>query len=257
MYDGPIYYIIEHEWQQNLPIISVYVVTTRVVPLISLLLLLTNPMNSTFSWISFSITIIQLISECRQINYLGLRDYFEEYLNILDLTGVVSGIVWLSEYIKRCIKENDFEEQSEECIAINKEENWYLVYIQFLWTLMLTTRSSEIFKLYKTHRELYVIIEESISDSKAFIIIYIYMLFQISTMMKAQFINEANGTGYHWLDQIGSVFALTLGFGDPPLAKLSEDGGIIQPGDWVIFLFAMYLINIVIFNTLIAILGDS
>ena len=46
-------------------------------------------------------------------------------------------------------------------------------------------------------------------------------------MMKAQFINEANGTGYHWLDQISSVFALTLGFGDPPLAKLSEDGGII------------------------------
>ena len=57
---------------------------------------------------------------------------------------------------------------------------------------------------------------------------------------------------------MGHIFALTLGFGDPPSAPLYEKGPTykIQAGEWVIFVFAMFAITILILNTLIAILGD-
>ena len=185
LYEGPVYYIIEKEWYDNLPIITIYVMITRVVPLISLLLLLTNPTSSTYYWMSLSITVIQLLSEFLQMKQLGLRDYMEETLNILDFLGLVSGIIWLNEYRNRCITPNEIEEQRLECLAMNKNNNWFYLYLLLVWIGMLTARGSEIFKLRTTLRELYVIIGESVSDSKAFIIIYVYMLFAISTMIKA------------------------------------------------------------------------
>ena len=120
----------------------------------------------------------------------------------------------------------------------------------------MTIRCGEIFKLRKTTRELYVILGESAKDSAAFVVIYGYMVSTISTIMKAKLLRNSSDPGFPFYDRIFSTFALTLGFGYSPIADF-EDGEGIQPGDWIIFILAMYVINILILNTLIAILGDS
>jgi hypothetical protein len=122
-------------------------------------------------------------------------------------------------------------------------------------------RSSEIFKLKKQFRELYVILRVSIADCFAFLAIYFYLLFAITAMMKLKGMRDGSEhSEWKFISQIGDVFALTLGFGDPPSAKLyeeKEEDREIKPGEWPIFLFAMFSVNILILNTLIAILGDS
>jgi len=68
--------------------------------------------------------------------------------------------------------------------------------------------------------------------------------------------NHAHPYGFG--DSMGGIFAKTFGFGDSPMDELEgDDKKPILPGDWIIFLFSMYTVNILILNTLIAILGDS
>ena len=52
------------------------------------------------------------------------------------------------------------------------------------------------------------------------------------------------------------TLSLTLGLGDPPSAKLYAHKGEVGTGEWLIFGLAMFTVNIIILNTLIAILGD-
>jgi len=80
------------------------------------------------------------------VKQLGLKDYFGEALNVLDLFGNISAIIWLVEFKKLCT------EDADKCKDIHTEYGGFYVYIQFLWTLSVTLRSSEIFKLRKTFR---------------------------------------------------------------------------------------------------------
>ena len=145
------------------------------------------------------------------------------------------------------------------CQAIHTDAGGLYVYAQILWTLSITVRSSEIFKLQKSFRELYVILSVSIQDCVAFIVIYVYMIFQVTTMIRAKLIGVDptvdERTEWSFNNHIGDVFAHTLGFGDSPIEELGKPGGI-RAGEWIMFVFAMTIINILILNTLIAILGD-
>ena len=79
-------------------------------------------------------------------------------------------------------------------------------------------------------------------------------------MMKTRYIKDPyyqSKNNWTFFQLIGDNFAHTLGFGDPPSAILYEDPPeVIQHGEWFIFIFSMFAINILILNTLIAILGD-
>jgi hypothetical protein len=164
---------------------------------------------------------------------------------------------------------DDITENEKNCRTIHTAAGGFFVYAQFFWTLSISLRSSEIFKLNKQFRQLYCILRVSIGDCAAFISIYVYMLFAISIMMQIKVIKDGSAQStWSFFGQIGDAFSLTLGFGDPPSAKLGEDppegkdladwlSTAIGPGEWLIFGSAMFTINILILNTLIAILGDS
>ena len=55
---------------------------------------------------------------------------------------------------------------------------------------------------------------------------------------------------------MGDIFSLTLGFGDPPSNMINVHGEGVGPGEWFVFILAMFIVLIIILNTLIAILGD-
>jgi len=133
-----------------------------------------------------------------------------------------------------------------------------LVYCLIIWSAAISVRSSEIFKLIKLFRELYVIIRVSVDDVKSFIVIYIYMIFSIAIITKTKYMYHPQAPEYdHRYDtEMFMIMQLTLGFGDSPADLLESEEGV-QYGDWVVFILAMFIMNILILNTLIAILGDS
>ena len=136
------------------------------------------------------------------------------------------------------------------------------MYAQILWTLSIAIRSSELFKLKKSFRELYVILRVSVSDCVAFIMIYAYMIFAIAIISKTRYLFDPHfedKNSWNLFSLIMDIFAITSnGMGDPPSAGLYEKGPtyIIQKGEWVLWMFSMFAITILIMNTLIAILGD-
>ena len=86
------------------------------------------------------------------------------------------------------------------------------------------------------------------------------MLYTISLIMLARELKLADGPAYplNMLNtRIMDTMSITLGFGDAPSAKLYEEKPEpIRNGEWVVFVFAMFIVTILILNTLIAILGD-
>ena len=76
--------------------------------------------------------------------------------------------------------------------------------------------------------------------------------------MIARELKSPTAVGFQLFTRVMDTMALTLGLGDAPSATLYEDTpGTIGTGEWIVFIFAMFTVNIVILNTLIAILGDS
>ena len=50
---------------------------------------------------------------------LGLADYIGDSLNILDLFGNICGIIWLTEYKKRCMFEVSNDADQNKCKYIS------------------------------------------------------------------------------------------------------------------------------------------
>lgn len=157
IYEGPNFYIIEEEWYKLLPYLTLFVLITRVLPVIFLMLFLKFTTQETYV-LCFTTSVILVINEANQMRILGFLEYLSEPMNCLDLVGNICAIIWLQEYNKRCMSEDNlafFEDKGEPtavCKNIQTDHQGAYVYAQILWTLSVSVRSSEIFKLKKEFR---------------------------------------------------------------------------------------------------------
>ena len=103
LYEGPNFFLIEKQWYDNLPLISLFVFITRVIPMLVLVFFLYDSESKVALWVLFSICVVLIINELNQMRILGLVEYFGETLNIMDLFGNICGIIWLCEYNKVCM----------------------------------------------------------------------------------------------------------------------------------------------------------
>lgn len=113
----------------------------------------------------------------------------------------------------------------------------------------MTIRASDLFKLCDKTRMLLSIIFVSIEDVISFTIITIYMLFSIGVVTNlTQYPNTEN-----IVFTTGNLYAYTMGAEfDAP-----GTGESYVPGEWTVFVILKFIIDIVVFNILIAILSDS
>ena len=76
----------------------------------------------------------------------------------------------------------------------------------------------------------------------------------MASILKTMSLEYPNRPGFDWnyATRMGNTLAVSLGFGDDP-----SSFDVVQPGDWFVFIAIMFTMNILILNTLIAILGDS
>lgn len=125
-----------------------------------------------------------------------------------------------------------------------------------LWVFVIAIRSSEVLLLNTKFRKLYVILVQSTNDMIPFSVIFFYMIFSIALISRTKAMNKPSVTDWGFSEDMGSVLGSGLSFGDSPLANFGTKSGI-EYGEWVLFVLSVFIMNILILNSLIAILGDS
>ena len=63
IYEGPNFYLIEKQWYDLLPVISLYVLITRVLPVIFLTMFVLDPLNRAKYWLCFAASLCLLLNE--------------------------------------------------------------------------------------------------------------------------------------------------------------------------------------------------
>lgn len=130
------------------------------------------------------------------------------------------------------------------------KSNW-VNYINFIWTFAVTLRATDLFSLWDNTRKLYMILIVSIRDIGAFMMITTYIMYVFGVIKQFQaLINGRNDITL--AEQTGLVTAEALGGFEVPGAEEPA-----ETGEWIVFLWLQIITNIVVLNTLIAILGDS
>ena len=93
---------------------TIFVIVTRVLPIIFLTLFVLDPQEPVKYWLCFFTTLLLLINEANQLRVLAVRDYLADILNWVDLFGNISGLIWLSQYKELCMDESDKEVDSDD-----------------------------------------------------------------------------------------------------------------------------------------------
>lgn len=125
IYNGPVWYIIEHEWYDNMPILWVYVLATRILPLILLLFFQAHPTSATIIYLNVISSGILISFEAIQLLRGGLKSYLSEPMNVFDMVGNIFGIIWLFEFKKRCIDTDPNRKLDGKFIQLDKS-NYFI-----------------------------------------------------------------------------------------------------------------------------------
>ena len=127
-----------------------------------------------------------------------------------------------------------------------------MILINIVWTLAVNIRGMDLFSLHPNTRQLYAILLVAGKDSGAFMVIAIFVTYVFAVVSLYQSYMSQEVVEIHFLEQMGVVFSDTLGGFEVPGV-----GTKIKHGAWMIFIMLQTIMNIIILNTLIAILGDS
>lgn len=216
-------------------------VLTRGLPLIVMVMFLIDNQEIYLKW-SLGISTFVITYEVFHVA-LDPVQYFKLSYRWIDLIGHICAIIWITSTLHL------YAEHDESYLHFKDRYAFIETFIQIVWTFTVTIRASDLFKLFDKTRMLLSIIFVSIEDVMSFTIITIYMLFSIGVVTNLIKYPDNENIVF----TTANLFAYSMGaeFDAPPT------GENYIPGEWTVFVILKFIIDIVVFNTLIAILGDS
>lgn len=127
----------------------------------------------------------------------------------------------------------------------------WLNLINVLWIFTICIRATDLFSIMDQTRQLFSIVKVSVRDVVPFMIITIYILYVFGAIKQFQALINGDES-MTLLEQTGTALSETLGGFDTP--EVGDDKVV---GAWLIFIMLQIVTNIIVLNTLIAILGDT
>jgi hypothetical protein len=231
--------VIQYLWDIHYYSVFSLISMTRLTPLILFMCLFNIEENVALWYSNMAYSLFVIAYEIYSMRVT--KDYFKSVYNWIDLIGHVCGFTWLILTLKAgCYS----DEEGELCLP-----GYVEVHLQVLWTFALTMRAMDIFKMYDDTRQLFSILVVSAMDCIPFLLITGGMIVAFAIIKAFLKIGEDEVAFY---DQLGVDFAYTMGGWDSP-----DVGEERTPGAWTVFFVLIFITNLIVLNTLIAILGNS
>ena len=204
--------------------------------------------------INLTISSTIFLYESRSLISNGFTKHFENPVNYIDFFGHLSGIIFLVSMILGNFECDPDENEMLKCNydIVYFSQN-YIRLLNVFWTFSITIRGCDLFSLFNSTRQLYQIVKVSVKDISAFMALTIYIVYVFAVVRYFQLLLiRENPVEIKFIEESGLVTVDALGGFDTPGV-----GADHKTGEWVIFLMLQIITNIVVLNTLIAILGDS
>ena len=151
--------------------------STRVIPALFQLIYLMLPTNELLLC-NAVISTLGLCYESTSIARKGLRDHFKSFLNVIDFSGFIAGIVWniymyTKEFQCSLVPAEDSEEKFFQCANFSngQEVAGWLKLINIVWTMAINLRVTDVFYLFAGTRQLASVLGVGAYDSSSFILI--------------------------------------------------------------------------------------
>ena len=157
--------------------VLVMILITRVAQLLALQLFWfqRTPESIIFNYIALG---IGLIYEMIQMRVYGVSGYFKSLLNYLDLAAYLSGIIWISYYIKIFNEQKSLLHDTEDLnLAADLEATSQMrndpmkIFMALVWSVGVCFRGMEFNLILSSLRTFYVILIESFKDAQSFLVI--------------------------------------------------------------------------------------
>lgn len=205
-----------------------------------------------------------LLYESIQMWAKGFKGYSSKKQNIMDLIGYISGIVWNSLYLVALSKakhslgetltDDEIFRAADSLATTLMKKSALNLFMMIAWSFAVLLRGLDLFLLFERTRNFYVILLESFKDSKYFMILVIYICFFFALIQSLIDIGNENKLNIFELALV--VFQDSLGAFSAPDRDEIEDFWK-RLANWWNFIMFLLASNIVVLNSLIAIIGDS
>lgn len=123
----------------------------------------------------------------------GLKEHFNNILNILDFAGFTAGIVWnicmfRQEFQCTLVSEQGSEEKFYQCGDLNdvQEVAGWLKLTNIVWTMAINLRAMDVFSLFAATRQLSSILRVGASDSIPFMAIVLFIMYLFGIIFQYQ-----------------------------------------------------------------------